>query len=1374
MFTAIVAVGCGKEQSVNIVPDTPEKVEANEKQVSIHASVKETKVLADNAGAFRWQNGDKITVVTAADVIREFTTTDTDTEADFSGTIPDADNVGAYALYPASDNHVAVGDMLAFNLDAEVVWNPNTSNMPMLGKISGSSASFKAVGGVLKLVLYNIPAEADYLQFVANTKKITGAFDIDDASAANVVIETKTADNATEKELLINFSSDYSDRKVFYIPLPTGTIDGFTINLLDSGLNEIFSQPTKAGVNLVVAANHLILGPALNCAKDVVLWEETFELYNAGDVPSGKEGTGFGGVDVTYSVTNGGGTTQIYEQNNAGGTSPEILVGKNNGTFKASGIPTNGATTMSISFKENYGRITVSSTTEGVTITDDAFSAKKYTATVNNPGGASTIDLVFTNTAVSDNVRVDDISLLIPGTAFAVPTIVTGSDAITVAVGNLSSSTSYSLSDPVDDLGVSYILSGTNTSWVSSVAISADRVAVTATSNSNPNAEDNTATLTLKASGAKDKVLTLTQKSALVHKPATVNALPGNGTVTASWTKDSHATSYLAYLCTSSGLADPTATGIALTPELAGSTYTATKTGLVNGQTYYVYVKVNEVSTNYVAEDAWTVSEGVEPESKTYYEKVTSAPANWSGTYLIVDEVAGKAATGVWNASKGIKAASVTIATGKILRTDAVDEYAVTIAKVGDTSNYTLYFGGTSLYVGYTGSDNQCASFASSTDNKTKWTISLSSGNAVITNVNTSSRTLFFNSGVDDASGPFRCYTSQGTTHAIQLYRLEESRETAGLAWSKASDTATMLTGNDTMPTATLTNPHSLPVEYTSSNTDVATINASTGAITLVSGGETVISARFAGDATYAPANVSYTLTVTDSRNTCAAPSFSPAEGEVEANASVTISSSTTGSTIYYTTDGTDPTTSSSHGTEGAASASVTINVDKIVKAIAVKDDWKTSSISTAVYTIAGGSGIDPETIDFSVLGLSNGVAYNDPFDGGHFTVTFSDAGSANNGKYYDTGTAIRSYGGDHFTVASSNVITKIELTFGSGDGSNTITTNVGSFDTDTWTGSALSVTFTVGGTSGHRRIKKIKVTYGSGSGGGGGGGTEPPTPSSLPKYLGCYEMPAVEEILSGSSTSGNYSDRDDVWYRYETNNNNRQIATHTFTHPTSSTEQRTYTVLYDQSKYAPIWTAHAMHSSMWPDENVGRNDSWTTDPAISLTQQTGLDNATGVGYSRGHLVASNYRQTSVKQNKQTFYYSNQAPQWQNNFNSGIWSSLEEDVASHAPSGRDTLYVITGVLYEGNVTTLPSGSLNVPIPSHFYKCLMKCTFNAQGAMTEASGCAYVFTNEAHTSGTYSSGITTIDAIEARAGFDFFANVPTALQATAEAQSASLW
>ena len=289
-----------------------------------------------------------------------------------------------------------------------------------------------------------------------------------------------------------------------------------------------------------------------------------------------------------------------------------------------------------------------------------------------------------------------------------------------------------------------------------------------------------------------------------------------------------------------------------------------------------------------------------------------------------------------------------------------------------------------------------------------------------------------------------------------------------------------------------------------------------------------------------------------------------------------------------------------------------------------------------------------------------------------------------------------------------------------------------------------------------------------------------------LPAYLTDYGMPDVSGIYNGLLASGTYSDRDDKWYSYSTSNSKCQIAIHTYTtgSPTSS-ETLNYVVLYDESKYAPLWTAHTMNSYYWPDNNAGRNDSWMDDPAISLTQQGGLDNASTEGYSRGHLVASDYRQTNVKQNKQTFYHSNQAPQWQNSFNSGVWSSLEGRVKSETPSGTATmLYVITGVLYEGTVSngvvtssTVPtksSGSLNVPIPSHFYKCIMKCTLSGN-TVTAAQGIAFVYTNEAHSGNYYDSAfVTSIDAIETRAGFDFFAAVPDGLEATAEANTSHSW
>ena len=58
----------------------------------------------------------------------------------------------------------------------------------------------------------------------------------------------------------------------------------------------------------------------------------------------------------------------------------------------------------------------------------------------------------------------------------------------------------------------------------------------------------------------------------------------------------------------------------------------------------------------------------------------------------------------------------------------------------------------------------------------------------------------------------------------------------------------------------TLTNPNSVAVTYASSDATVATVNATTGAVTPKKVGTTTITASFAGDATYEAAEVSYTL----------------------------------------------------------------------------------------------------------------------------------------------------------------------------------------------------------------------------------------------------------------------------------------------------------------------------------------------------------------------------------------------------------------------------------------------------------------------------------------------------------------------------------
>ncbi len=78
-----------------------------------------------------------------------------------------------------------------------------------------------------------------------------------------------------------------------------------------------------------------------------------------------------------------------------------------------------------------------------------------------------------------------------------------------------------------------------------------------------------------------------------------------------------------------------------------------------------------------------------------------------------------------------------------------------------------------------------------------------------------------------------------------------------------------------------------------------------------------------------------------------AEPTFSPAAGTYSTSQSVTISDATAGTTIYYTTNGTAPTTSSS-----VYSGPITVSATETLEAIAVETSYTNSSVATAAYTI--------------------------------------------------------------------------------------------------------------------------------------------------------------------------------------------------------------------------------------------------------------------------------------------------------------------------------------------------------------------------------------------------------------------------------------
>lgn len=145
--------------------------------------------------------------------------------------------------------------------------------------------------------------------------------------------------------------------------------------------------------------------------------------------------------------------------------------------------------------------------------------------------------------------------------------------------------------------------------------------------------------------------------------------------------------------------------------------------------------------------------------------------------------------------------------------------------------------------------------------NEKTWT--LSNGTNGVEMTFGSCGTMTYNAG----SPRFNTYTSNATATMIRANLYMEydgevpiEKQDATMTFSQASATATL--GQTFTPPTLTTTPADLSVTYASSNTDVATVDTSTGAVTLVAKGKTTITATFAGNDYYNSGSASYTLTV--------------------------------------------------------------------------------------------------------------------------------------------------------------------------------------------------------------------------------------------------------------------------------------------------------------------------------------------------------------------------------------------------------------------------------------------------------------------------------------------------------------------------------
>lgn len=131
-------------------------------------------------------------------------------------------------------------------------------------------------------------------------------------------------------------------------------------------------------------------------------------------------------------------------------------------------------------------------------------------------------------------------------------------------------------------------------------------------------------------------------------------------------------------------------------------------------------------------------------------------------------------------------------------------------------------------------------------------------------------------------------------------------------------------------------------------------------------------------------------ITIEYSSSKIAAPTFNPAGGTYNEAKQVTITGAE-GTTLKYTTDGTNPTNSTTAKTTTTNTATLTIGKTTTVKAVAVSGD-ETSAVASATYTI-------DITVAAPVFAEQTGTTYDKPY-----TISFTNKYPAGTKIYLVTG----------------------------------------------------------------------------------------------------------------------------------------------------------------------------------------------------------------------------------------------------------------------------------------------------------------------------------------------------------------------------------
>ena len=219
--------------------------------------------------------------------------------------------------------------------------------------------------------------------------------------------------------------------------------------------------------------------------------------------------------------------------------------------------------------------------------------------------------------------------------------------------------------------------------------------------------------------------------------------------------------------------------------------------------------------------------------------------------------------------------------------------------------------------------------------------------------------------------------------------------------------------------------------------------------------------------------------------------------------------------------------------------------------------------------------------------------------------------------------------------------------------------------------------------------------------------------------------------------------------------------------------EKPSFSLSYNKDKGTPNWVSWHLEND-WTG-NLPRNDTFRADPAVSpdwyRVQSTDYFAS---GFDRGHMTPNADRDNpaSIPLNQETFLMSNMVPQAPNN-NQGPWADLENFLRTLLPSNE--VYIVAGPAGVGGAgdngaaNTIANG--HVTVPAYTWKVALVLPLGDNDvARVNASTrvIAVIMPNNNSINSDWHTYLTTVDAVEALTGYDFFANVPDIVENSIEA------